>query len=131
MNKLLGKGYYIWKAINCMAGRPQEIADAAFSADLGHVLIKIADGVFRYNVDVDLPTIVAALQAAGVTVWGWQYIYGGNPAAEAAIAIRQIQATGVTGFTLSAPDACGWSKAPRATSRCSWRNSARATFSGK
>ena len=102
MTYLSGKGYYIWKAINCMAGRPQEIADAAFSADLGHVLIKIADGVFRYNVDVDLPAIVAALQAAGVTVWGWQYIYGGNPAAEAAIAIRQIQATGVTGFVVNA-----------------------------
>ena len=102
MTYLTGKGYFMWKAINCKAGRPEEIAAEAFAADLGHVLIKIADGVFRYNVDVDLPAIVAALQAAGVTVWGWQYIYGGNPAGEAAIAIRQIQATGVTGFVVNA-----------------------------
>jgi len=99
---LQGKGYFMWKAINCKAGRPEEIAAEAFAADLGHVLIKIADGPFRYNIEVDLPAIVAALKAVGVTVWGWQYIYGGNPAAEAQVAIREIQRTGVTGFVVNA-----------------------------
>lgn len=97
-----GKGYFMWKAMNCRAGRPEEIAAEAFAADLGHVLLKIADGPFRYNIEVDLPAIVAALKAVGVTVWGWQYIYGGNPTAEAEIAIRQIEATGVTGFVVNA-----------------------------
>lgn len=97
-----GKGYFIWKAITCSAGRPQVIADAAFAAGLGHVLIKIADGTGRYNVSVDLPAIVAALQALGIEVWGWQYIYGSSPAAEADRAISQIAATGVTGFVVNA-----------------------------
>ena len=99
---LKGKGYFMWKAINCRAGRPQEIAEAAKAAGLGHVLIKIVDGPYTYNALVDLPAIVAALQAAGVKVWGWQYIYGYSPAAEADRAISQIAATGVTGFVVNA-----------------------------
>lgn len=102
MSLLSGKGYFMWKAINCQAGRPADIADAAWSAGLGHVLIKIADGVWKYNTSVDLAGIVRALQERGITVWGWQYIYGGSPSAEAQVAIREIKRTGVTGFVVNA-----------------------------
>jgi len=102
MSLLSGKGYFMWKAINCNAGRPQEIAAAAYAADLGHVLIKIADGVLGYNQSVNVPAIVEALQAYGIEVWGWQYIYGQSPSVEAQVAIREILRTGVTGFVVNA-----------------------------
>ena len=102
MKLLSGKGYFLWKLINCHAGRPQEIAAAAYAAGLGHALVKIADGVWRYNIAVDHPAIVAALQAYDIEVWGWQYIYGGSPSAEAQRAISQIKASGVTGFVVNA-----------------------------
>ena len=102
MSLLSGKGYFMWKAINCQAGRPEEIAAAAYAAGLGHVLIKIADGVFGYNQSVNVPAIVAALQAYGIEVWGWQYIYGQSPFTEAQVAVREIKRTGVTGFVVNA-----------------------------
>ena len=49
---LRGKGYYIWKIPNCENGDPAAIANVAAQAGLSHVLIKIADGVGSYNVDL-------------------------------------------------------------------------------
>jgi VCBS repeat-containing protein len=46
---LEGKGFYIWKVKDCEAGNANAIAEAAKNASLGHVLIKIANGVYPYN----------------------------------------------------------------------------------
>jgi len=95
-----GKGYYIWKAKNIAGGDPQAIAELAISAGLGHVLIKIADGTHNYNVSVDLPAIVAALKDAGLHVFGWHYLYGYAPAAEARKAIERVRYTGVDAYVM-------------------------------
>ncbi len=48
---LKGKGFFIWKIINSEKGDPKTIARTAKDAQLTHVILKIADGAFPYNVN--------------------------------------------------------------------------------
>ena len=49
---LEGKGYFIWQIAKTEDGNPVTIANKAVEAGLSHVLIKIADGIHTYNVDL-------------------------------------------------------------------------------
>jgi hypothetical protein len=100
-----GKGYYIWQIGRTEGGNVPVIADMARSANLGHLLIKIADGTNSFNISsgTDLvPPLVSALQARGIEVWGWHYVYGTRPTEEALKAIERIQQTGVSGYIIDA-----------------------------
>jgi hypothetical protein len=104
---LRGKGFMIWKVPSCEGGNAAQIATAAQAAGLTHVLIKIADGPYPYNVDkttkVDLvPPVVAALHAKGIQAWGWHYVYGYNPAAEAQMAVQRVKELGLRGYVIDA-----------------------------
>lgn len=104
---LTGKGMYIWQVTACEVGDPLKIALTAQAAGLNHVLVKIADGGDGYNDalvgGVDQATaVVSALQRAGVQCWGWGYVYGDYPVAEADTAARRVRETGVTGYVIDA-----------------------------
>jgi len=104
---LQGKGFYIWQILRCENGNANTIAATAQAAGLTHVLIKIADASSPYNIDPitgqDLvPALVQALHARDIVVWGWQYVYGYEPEAEAAIAIQRINALSLDGFAIDA-----------------------------
>jgi hypothetical protein len=104
---LKGKGFFIWKIRDCEKGIPTAIAAAALSAGLTHVLVKVADGSGPYNISKDGPTdlvppVVEALKAAGLQVWGWQYIYGFDPKGEARIAARRVKQFNLDGFVIDA-----------------------------
>jgi len=103
---LVGKGFFIWQVPNCDGGSASKIAAAAASAGLTHVLLKIADGPYAYNINskgVDLlPPIVAELRARGIHPWGWHYIYGINPSGEAKIAVSRTKALGLDGYVIDA-----------------------------
>jgi hypothetical protein len=105
---LNGKGFFIWQIGRVEGGDPQAIAAVAQSAGLAYVLLKIADGVSSYNIGSDghdlVPPVVAALNERGIAAWGWHYVYGTNPAAEASKAIQRIQATGVVGYVIDAEE---------------------------
>jgi hypothetical protein len=103
---LQGKGFFIWKIRACEEGDIAAITALAKQAGFEHLIVKIADGAFAYNVEPDgedlaIP-LVASLQAAGIECWGWHYIYGDYPLSEANIAIRRIKETGVTGYIIDA-----------------------------
>ncbi|MCW5873800.1 MAG: hypothetical protein KIS88_04065 [Anaerolineales bacterium] len=103
--ELTGKGYYLWQIKRAFGGDPAKIADAAKQAGLSHVLIKVADGVYNYNITdgVDLvPGLVAALRSRGISPWGWQYIYGVNASNEAKRAITRVKQLGLDGFVVNA-----------------------------
>lgn len=103
--ELTGKGYYLWQIKRAFDGDPAKIADAAKQAGLSHVLIKVADGVYNYNITngVDLvPGLVAALRSRGISPWGWQYIYGVNASNEAKRAITRVKQLGLDGFVVNA-----------------------------
>ncbi|NPV86397.1 MAG: nuclear transport factor 2 family protein [Anaerolineae bacterium] len=104
---LAGKGFMIWKVKDCEGGNPSQIASVAQSAGLTHVLIKIADGIGTYNEDrargIDLVAPVAqALRQKGMQVWGWHYVYGYNPAAEAQIAVKRCKQLALDGYVIDA-----------------------------
>jgi hypothetical protein len=103
--ELTGKGYYLWQVKRAFEGNPAKIAEAAQQAGLRHMLIKVADGVYGYNITngVDMvPDLVAALRARGISPWGWQYIYGVNPTNEARRAIARVNQLGLDGFVVNA-----------------------------
>lgn len=102
---LQGKGYYLWQVKRAFEGNPGKIAEAAQQAGLSHVLIKVADGVYNYNITngVDMvPPLVAALRARGISPWGWQYIYGVSPGNEAKRAVQRVKQLGLDGFIVNA-----------------------------
>jgi len=104
---LFGKGLMIWKIPSCEGGSAAQIASEAKSADLTHVLIKIADGITAYNVSretkIDLvPAVVHALKSQSVQVWGWHYLYGANPTGEAQVAVRRVKDLGLDGYVIDA-----------------------------
>jgi hypothetical protein len=104
---LMGKGFWIWKIRDCEGGDPQAIAKAAKSSGYTHVMIKIADGAYAYNIDPQtkfdrVPDVVSALRQQGLAVWGWQYTYGAGPNSEANIAIQRIRQFDLDGFVIDA-----------------------------
>jgi len=105
--KLTGKGYYIWIVKQCEKGDPDRIAALARQANLSHVIIKIADGAFPYNVDLNngfdyVRPVVQKLHQQNISVWGWQYVYGSYPEQEAEIAVKRCIELGVDGFVVNA-----------------------------
>ncbi|MCW5876467.1 MAG: hypothetical protein KIS85_06250 [Anaerolineales bacterium] len=107
---LQGKGMYLWiiyRILGGKEGRPpseEAVAEFARQAGLTHVLIKVAESGYLYNIHqgVDLvPELVAALKARGIQAWGWQYIYG-YPEKEADAAIRRVKDLDLDGFVVNA-----------------------------
>ncbi|MEI8131494.1 MAG: nuclear transport factor 2 family protein [Leptolinea sp.] len=104
---LTGKGFFIWKIRDCESGSPTGIATSAQAAGLSHVLIKIADGMNLSNVDTVssfdyVPGVVQALHNVGIQVWGWHYVYGGDPDGEAWNGGRRARALGLDGYVIDA-----------------------------
>jgi hypothetical protein len=102
---LQGKGYFIWKIRSCENGNSNAIAKLAQEAQLSHVLIKIADTVYSYNVDdgIDrVPSLVQALKERGIQVYGWHYVKGENPTAEANKAIERVRQLHLDGYVIDA-----------------------------
>jgi len=101
---LEGKGYFIWKLRECENGDSQAIAESAAQAGLTHVLIKLADGTYSYNINPNgadmVPSVVQALHARGIKAYGWHYIYGKDPVGEANKAIQRINQTQVDGYVI-------------------------------
>jgi hypothetical protein len=105
---LQGKGFFTWILSNCEGGDPASVVAAAQAAGLSHVFVKIADGVKAFGVDASgfdfTAPVVQALRAAGIAVWGWHYVYGNDPSAEANIAIQCAQSLGLDGYVVNAED---------------------------
>lgn len=102
-----GKGMFTWKLPRCENGDAAAVAATAKSANLSHVMVKIADGNIAYNGDwgsnIDqVPVIVNALQGQGIQAWGWHYVYGDDPIGEARIALRRIKQLQVDAYVIDA-----------------------------
>jgi len=103
---LQGKGWYIWQIPRCEGGAPSAIAGRAAAAGLTHVLLKVAERTYGFGFDKNgqdlIPPVADALRARGIQVWGWQYIYGDNPAGEANIAIQRAAQLRLDGYVVDA-----------------------------
>lgn len=103
--ELTGKGFFIWQIPFCEDGDVEKIADLAQEAQLSHVLIKIADTKYRYQIyegEDKAPPLVNALRKRDIAVWGWQYVKGDDPTGEADQAIRRVKQFNLDGFVIDA-----------------------------
>ena len=107
-----GKGFFIWRILNCEGGDVEAIASKAEQAQLTHVLIKIADtrypfGFDRNNNDL-LPPITNALKERGIQVWGWHYVKGNDPSGEARVAVDRTRELQLDGYVVDAEHEYKW-----------------------
>lgn len=112
-----GKGIFIWKAKNSADGSVEEIVQACLMLGLRWAALKIGDAAsIEYASFADMRQAVTAFKAAGISVWGWHYVYGGvwigkdgvvhvggpSPVQEADFAKRWVQALGLDGYIIDA-----------------------------
>lgn len=102
-----GKGMFIWRVRGCENGDVDAIANLAQAAGLSHILLKVADGNFSYNIDTktgeDLAEkLTKALKAKKIQVYGWHYVYGYDPKTEADRAIQRVTQLGLDGYVIDA-----------------------------
>jgi hypothetical protein len=102
---LAGKGFFIWKIPKCEDGNVSAIATLAEECQFSHVLVKIADTIYSYNLvdGVDLvPPLVQALHDRGIQALGWHYVKGDMPDAEANKAIQRVSELALDGYVIDA-----------------------------
>ncbi len=103
---LTGKGWFIWQVARCEGGVPATIADKAVAAGATHVLIKVAERTYTYNIDSKgrdrALALAVELRARGLQVWGWHYVYGEQPVEEAEVAVRRSQQLQLDGYVIDA-----------------------------
>ncbi len=112
-----GKGIFIWQSKNVEGGVLSSIVKTCQVMGLSWVALKIGDSVStKFASFLNMPEAVAAFRAAGISVWGWHYVYGGiwiekngtvhtggpSPAKEAAFAVRQVKELGLDGYIIDA-----------------------------
>ncbi len=86
---LEGQGMWIWYVSRSSGGEAAAIIAQAHAAGVGTVFVKSSDGSSNYWSQFS-PQLVAALHAGGLKVCAWQYVYGTNPAGEAALGAQAV-----------------------------------------
>jgi hypothetical protein len=95
-----GAGMWVWYMSQTHgAGDPSAVATQAIGNNVRTVFVKSGDGTDYW--EQFTPELVAALKSRGLSVCGWQYVYGNDPAGEAAVA-AQAKAAGADCFVIDA-----------------------------
>jgi hypothetical protein len=84
-----GNASWIWY-VSKSGGTAKAIAKRAKRSGLDAVFIKSADGTNTWSQFT--PGLVSALHARGLSVCGWQFVYGRNPTAEARAGAQAAEA---------------------------------------
>jgi hypothetical protein len=94
-----GTGMWIWELPRSEGGDVAAIAARAHATGVSTVFIKSADGTGVWSQFT--PQLVQALHANGLRACAWQYVYGTDPAGEAAAAATAV-ADGADCFVIDA-----------------------------
>jgi peptidoglycan hydrolase-like protein with peptidoglycan-binding domain len=86
-----GQGMWIWYVSKSDGGSAPAIIAQARAAGVSTLYIKSSDGSTNYWSQFS-PQLVSELHAAGLKVCAWQYVYGTDPAGEAELGARAVQA---------------------------------------
>jgi hypothetical protein len=95
-----GSGMWIWYVNKANGGDPNAIVAQAKAHGVSTVFVKAGDGGSYWS--QFSPALVGALRAGGLRVCAWQYVYGTNPTAEAAVAVRAVKEGGPDCFVIDA-----------------------------
>jgi hypothetical protein len=72
-----GKAAFIWELKATAGGDPLALVAKAAAAKFDWVAIKISNGTATFQANL-LPLAIDLLRDAGISVWGWSYVYGIN-----------------------------------------------------
>ena len=99
-HKLGGKGMYLYDLARVGGATPQQLVTKLVAAGLKHIYVKIADGsrAWPRKQPIFTDKVVAEAKNNALTVWGWHYVRGNDPAGEAKIAIKQVTDLGLAGY---------------------------------
>lgn len=86
-----GQGMWIWYVSQSDGGNLATIVAQAHAAGVSTLFIKSSDGSSNYWSQFS-PELVQTLHANGLRVCAWQYVYGTNPAGEASLGVRAVEA---------------------------------------
>jgi hypothetical protein len=86
-----GNGMWIWELSRSEGGDVAAIAARARAAGIGTVFVKSSDGASSRWAQFS-PDLVAALHANGLRACAWQFVYGNDPLAEAALGADAVAA---------------------------------------
>jgi peptidoglycan hydrolase-like protein with peptidoglycan-binding domain len=86
-----GQGMWIWYVSRSNGGSIASIVAQAHAAGVSTVFVKSSDGASNYWTQFS-SQLVAELHANGLKACAWQYVYGTNPAGEAALGARAVAA---------------------------------------
>jgi peptidoglycan hydrolase-like protein with peptidoglycan-binding domain len=95
-----GQGMWIWYMSASSHGSVPAIIAQAQAAGVRTLYVKSSDGSSNYWAQFS-PQLVAELHAGGLKVCAWQYVYGTNPAGEAALG-EQAAANGADCLVIDA-----------------------------
>jgi hypothetical protein len=84
-----GQGMWIWYVSKSSGGSLPAIISQAQAAGVTTVFVKSSDGSSNYWSQFS-PQLVQTLHAGGLKVCAWQYVYGSNPAGEAALGAQAV-----------------------------------------
>jgi hypothetical protein len=94
-----GDGMWIWELPKTEGGNVDAIAARAAAAHVGTVFVKAGDGTTPWT--QFSPLLVGALHQRGLRACAWQFVYGADPAGEAAVAANAV-AAGADCFVIDA-----------------------------
>ena len=86
-----GNGMWIWQLAQSEGGNLAAIVNRARGAGISTVFVKSSDGAGNRWAQFS-PELVAGLKAQGLRVCAWQFVYGNDPAGEAALGVDAIAA---------------------------------------
>lgn len=107
----MGKGMWLWVIRYITPDFDADlIADMCADLGLDHLIIKVANGVSNYNlrwngttwVDDILGPVVEAVQAKGIKVLAYHYVFGTSPSTEAQVIVNRINQFGLGGLVVNA-----------------------------
>ncbi len=84
-------GMWIWYLNDSDGGNVAAIAAQAQAAGIRTLYVKSSDGGSNYWSQFS-PALVAQVHSLGLNICAWQYVYGSQPAAEAALGARAVAA---------------------------------------
>src|SRR3954470_248341 len=95
-----GNGMWIWYVSKAEGGDLNAIVNRARAHGITTVFVKSGDGGSYWTQFG--PSLVKTLHDGGLRVCSWQYVYGNNPGAEAAVAARSVTEAGSDCFVIDA-----------------------------
>ena len=100
-----GKGWYIWIVKDMLErfynGSMVAMVEDAQRNGITHVQIKIVDGTYGFNTNVDLKSLVMMFQGAGIQVDGWGFHYPTYLNSQVSKIIQRVTELGVDTYGLN------------------------------